>query len=716
MSKIVKIIEDSRNEGLNDNAVLDKITRILPERKKAFKEAVKRGATPTQILDKIVQDNKKTTGALNLVKIIEDSRRKKLSDKEALDKVIEILPEKKNSLAEALKRGATPTQILDKIILDNEVLFKKKREIKKEKENKKEVESESRKEKTSDRPLNVEKKRGFELKKLLAFIKRSKFFNDFFSVTRNFLIGVDISDHSIEIMLLNTDGLVTSYGRFILEDGIIYNGEILNQKKLSESLKEALRKTKPLPLEIPEHARKKKIQLKKKNHKAIIALPESKTYVQLFEFSEKGNVYDKIEEEIKNTIPIPYDELYWDFKEIHSKKRDVLKILCVAAQRDIVDDYIYFFKSANVDPVVFDVEGASLGRAILPIKKIKEKEKKRKFKDVMADGKSRMIVDLGAKTTTISIFNEEAVLALSVPIPYAGNYFTKKIADKFNISEDDAEVIKKEDGFDKEGRVYENILKKEGERIVEEIKSAQDFYKRKFEEDIKEILLAGGTSLLPGIVEFLNERIEDIEVKVGDPLKRVTDLGMLKNKEAVLYSNVTGLASRALMSDPIRDGYNLLPEEIKNQERRLQVEKHRSVFLVAIFIAVAGIMFLGLAAYYLIYLPVPAPIQPLKQRVLLHIDERSGIEMIDVAVVKDELDEPAYVRKGPGKTQEVIGEAVPGESYRATTQLAGWVRIVFEDTEGWIHGEDLQKIESILLEENEEEETIEEEETTESIE
>jgi type IV pilus assembly protein PilM len=715
MSKIVKIIEDSRGEGEKDKPLLEKIIRILPEKKGAFKEVQKRGATPTQILDKIIEDNKR--GEKDVVKIIEDSRGEGEKDAAVLEKIIKILPEKKSAFKEVQKRGATPTQILNKIIEDNRKVEKEKKKI----EIKKEVESKEKKKEIKtikEEPVKEVKdekvvKSSQRIKRALAGVKGSHFFSEFFAITRYLLVGIDISDHSIEILLLDKDGSVASYGRIILEDGIIYNGEILDSKKLTESLKKALGSTKPHPLEIPEHTRKKKVSFRKKNHKAIISLPESKTYTYLFEFPDKENIYKKIEEKIKNTIPFDYEDLYWDFREIPSTKRGV-KVICVAAQRDTVDSYIYFLKSANVDPVAFDIEGSSIGRALLPVKTVYEDRRKKKYKEVMADGKSRMIIDLGARTTTISVFNENAILAFSVPLPYAGNYFTKKIADKLNIKEDEADEIKQKEGFDPNGKTYE-ILKPYGKKIAEEVRDACNYYRREFEGEVKEILLAGGTALLPKIVEFFDEEISEISVVLGNPLRRINDLGMFGRKEVILYANVVGLARRALLNDPIKDAINLLPEEIKNQEKRSQVEKHRSVLLVALFIAISGLIFLALAAYYLIYLPVPAPIQPLKQRVLTHLDGDSGVEIIDVAVVKTELEEPAYVRRGPGSEQEIIGEAVAGERYQATTQLAGWVRIVFGEREGWIHGSSLEKIESVsLIEEKERQET--EEETKEELE
>ncbi len=660
---------------------------------------------------------------VNIKKTIKEARERGASDDLILNKIIEENPEKEKLFEEAKKRGASTSAILKKIIEDNAPIQKKKEVEAKEAENKKEdLEKKKRKKKKKEKKEEKKEKKEEKAKKKnlkkkkekkdksikesftekVALIKNSQFVGELLSATRYLLVGVDISDHSIEVILLDQKGSISSYGRSVLEEGLVENGEIVNQKKLSEILKETLRNTKPQPLDLKEHTRKKAIELKKKDHKAIISLPDSKTYIQVFKFENKQNLYNQVRKEVENKFPFDPEELYWDFLELPSDQG--IKILCVAALRDVVDMYIYFFKSTNIEPVAFEIEGASIGRALLPIKNInkkeeKKKKKKKKKRQVMADGKERMIIDMGARTSVLSIFNKDAKLALSVPLPYAGYYFTKKISEGLNLSKKEAEKIKQEKGF-REGTDIFPILKEQGEKIIKEIKRAQKYYKREFDGEIKEILLAGGTSLLPDIIDFLDKRIENVEVKIGNPLKKINEGDFLNEKESVLYSNVIGLGLRSLMDDPINQEINLLPEEVKSQAEKSQKENYRSILIVALFITIAGIVLLGLSTYYLVYLPVPAPIQPLQDRILLRVEEDDDVdvEMIDMAVVRVDLQDPTPVYRGPGDEQEIIGEAFPGESYRATGQRTGWVRIEIDDVEGWIYRDKLEMIESIEIE------------------
>lgn len=637
---------------------------------------------------------------VNIVKTIQKARERGASDKQILAKIIEANPQKASVFKEALKRGADATQILGKIIQDSKT---PREDVRAEDTLHKDS---KQKKKSADKDIQKKKNQISWFSRMISAIKQSKFIGELLSATRYLLVSVDISDHSIEVLLLDKKGTITSYGRSILDEGIIQNGEILNQKVLSETLKETLQNAKPQPLHVPEHTRKKKpIVLQKKDHKAIVSLPDSKTYVQIFTFKDRQNLYKQILEEVKNTIPFDHEELYWDYIELSDEEDEEVKILCVAALRDIVDTYIYFFKSTNIEPVAFDIEGMSIGRALLPIKNF-TKEAKTK----LTDKKERMILDMGARTTVLSIFNKKGFLAVSVSLPYAGYYFTKKVAQEMEISKEKAEAIKQKEGFDPKGKTF-SILEEHGEKIIKEIESARKYYRAKFDSDVKEIILAGGTALLPNIVDFFDERIKDVKVKIGNPLAKIDHKNLLTEKESILYSNVIGLGLRSLVKDPIGTGINLLPEEVKSQVKKRQKESFRSVLLVSLFIMIAGLILLGLSIYYLIYLPVPAPIQPLKNRILLQFDQEKQVKTADVAIVKSDIAE-CLVYEGPGQESEIIGQAEPGARYKATGQRSGWVRVQLDEgKEGWIYSDDLSKIETVEItpeeDDREEIETIE---------
>jgi len=426
-------------------------------------------------------------------------------------------------------------------------------------------------------------------------------------------IGIDISDYSIEVLQLTKGRKVLAYGRILLEEGIVKDGLILQKQKLVEKIKEVLRYTRPNRLEISKKLR------------VILSLPESKTFIYYFELPgelEGENLKQKIFEEASKIVPFGPQEIYWDYLRIldsnsflkknkknkeENKEKGLQRILYVGALREIVDSYIEVMELVGLDLIVLDIEADSLSRALLPGKVVTTYFEKfvnylEKFIYGLEDS---MIIDIGARTTNVSIFNKDGVLNLSIVIPIAGNHFTKAIAQKLGKNKEEAELLKRNFGFDEEkldNKVLP-ILQLLFQKIIRELKKAIEYYEEKVGREIKKIILAGGSSLLPKIDKYIEANLEK-RVILGSPLDRI------KNKDvfdievpAILFANVVGLALRGVYD--INKGINLLSREQKigsNSllKKILKIVKTKKVFIttfcVLVFVFIS-LLLLGFALY-----------------------------------------------------------------------------------------------------------------------
>ncbi|HXK32304.1 MAG TPA: pilus assembly protein PilM, partial [Candidatus Paceibacterota bacterium] len=355
-------------------------------------------------------------------------------------------------------------------------------------------------------------------------------------------IGIDISDYSIEILYLSKQKSILDYGRTIIREGIIRDGEIMNQKDLTEAFRLTAQRAGLQPFD----PRKGPLL------KAIVSLPESKTYIQIFTFDSKDNLLKKVKEKIESTIPFPINELYWSYIESWDQNSGKTKVLCAAAPKDVVNSQVHFLRSSGMNPVVFDIESASMGRALLSEQKSES---------------GTVILDIGARTTNLSIFDKKGFLSFSVTIRCAGFDFANRIADHLGVPKEKAETMMGEKGFKQEDNPILPILEEEVEKIVKETQRSIDYYQKEFEEKIEKIILAGGFSLAPGIAGFFQKRFESIKVELGDPLGKIKRKGGMREERAILYSNVIGLALRSISKNPVKDGINLSPEEIKSRGR-----------------------------------------------------------------------------------------------------------------------------------------------------
>jgi len=434
------------------------------------------------------------------------------------------------------------------------------------------------------------------------FFSFSKIIDYLFQANNAF--GLDISDFSIEALQLKRyfKGVrVESYGRIKLEKGTVEDGEIFSKKELQKKIEELLENLKFKGPKLPE---------------VIFSLPESKIFLHIFELP--ANISAKelpraIESEVLKTLPIDLSKLYFDFQVI-SKKVTIQEILYVAVEKRIVDDYLEVMDRVGLMPLALDIESASLART---------------FKSEVPLNGGMMILDIGARSTILTIFDQSAIRVSSI-IKIAGNHFAKTISQKLNISFKEAEKLKRTHGLDEkrgEGRVMfilQNILND----ILDKTKNLINFYQVKTNREIRKVLLVGGSSLIPKLISYFATNL-NIETKLGDLStlypglkKKIQQKLFIKDiigpkditKEQyieerlhpVFFSNVIGLALRGLEIDPERDGINLIPEAARLKEPAFigrKLYKSKVFNLLVVMVTIFNLLFFAWVIYNYIVKP-----------------------------------------------------------------------------------------------------------------
>ena len=112
--------------------------------------------------------------------------------------------------------------------------------------------------------------------------------------------GLDISDSSLKIIQLKKRGksfALASFGETKMEPGIIEQGDIKNEKALSENIRKAVKEA------CGERIRTKR---------AIISLPEEKAFLQVIQLPlmKEEEAQQAIYFEAENYIPLPVEKVY----------------------------------------------------------------------------------------------------------------------------------------------------------------------------------------------------------------------------------------------------------------------------------------------------------------------------------------------------------------------------------------------------------------------
>ena len=224
--------------------------------------------------------------------------------------------------------------------------------------------------------------------------------------------------------------------------------------------------------------------------------------------------------EAERYIPFPVEEATMDF-DITGEMSDTgeQEVMLVAAQRSIVESHIEVLKAAKLQPLAMDVQPFALARSL------------NTYLSTAVDGHAGNValIDVGAGTTDLVIFRQE-ILRFTRIIPIGGTYFTRAIAGRLGIAEEQAESLKVTRGqvplgtdqnFDspEDAQLCTVISGVMGE-LVTEIRRSIDYFRLQYHEDVSRIVATGGGIMLRNMVTYL-ERELGLRVETGDPLAQL---------------------------------------------------------------------------------------------------------------------------------------------------------------------------------------------------
>ncbi len=368
----------------------------------------------------------------------------------------------------------------------------------------------------------------------------------FMSFFSKHALGIDISDFSIEMLELKEKGgelRVVAYRRLELPQGIVTNGRIIEQQLLISKIIE----TGTLPGY--GHFTTKSV---------VASLPESQSYTHLFRLPSvvsDQQLGEAIQYEAEEMLPLFWDQVIHDYQAVR-KDENVQDVLYVACQKDIVRSYQEVISRAGFTLEALESEAASLARALVSPQAT----------DPV------LIIDCGARTTIITVYDQQAI-HFSENIPIAGEQITESLAGKLSLSKIEAESMKKKTGLlsAPTAQAIEPILAK----VIEAINKIINLYQKNTGRAVKQLILCGGTSLLPGLVQYLSKQVR-VHAVLGNPLESVQKNDKLFNTQApILYATVMGLAKRGLNEKRLGVGINLLrhAETKENPVKRMPEKK-----------------------------------------------------------------------------------------------------------------------------------------------
>ncbi|MGH9875822.1 MAG: type IV pilus assembly protein PilM [Pyrinomonadaceae bacterium] len=209
-------------------------------------------------------------------------------------------------------------------------------------------------------------------------------------------------------------------------------------------------------------------------------------------------------------IPFDISDVNLDY-QVTSSSADALNVLMAACKSDKIANVKQAIQLAGKHPVVIDVDTFALQNCY-------EVNYQPKAGEVVA------LLNIGASTMNINIMNgARSVFARDASV--GGGQYTSLLQKEMGLTFEQAEAVKR--GYPlPEGiaaRPIQPIIETVSDILALEIRKTMDFYRataEESEESIKKILIAGGSSKLPGLPEYLAKRFE-IPVELFNPFREI---------------------------------------------------------------------------------------------------------------------------------------------------------------------------------------------------
>ena len=243
-------------------------------------------------------------------------------------------------------------------------------------------------------------------------------------------------------------------------------------------------------------------------------------------------------------------------------EEEELEVMFAVIKNDIVEGVIDAVKSVGLKPRLVDFAPAALYNAARA--------------NYVGENECAMVLDIGGKCTNLLFLEGRRFFARSIPI--AGASITQLIAKEFNISAEEAEILKRRYGFVALGGAYEEpesevaatiskIIRNVMTRLHGEINRTINIYRsqQKGSKPVR-LLLAGGSSTMAFTDHFFSEKLR-MEVTYLNAFQVVNkgsgiDLENLAQM-AHLFPEIVGVALRHAYPCPVE--ISLTTRDIKSE-------------------------------------------------------------------------------------------------------------------------------------------------------
>lgn len=313
-------------------------------------------------------------------------------------------------------------------------------------------------------------------------------------------VGLDIGASAVRVAQLTgsrSSPSLSAFGQVALPPGAVVDGEIRDPGPVSEAIAQLWKRA------------------KLRSKQAVVGIANQRVVVRQVDlpFLEESEFRSALRFQAADYIPMPVDEAQLDFLVLNDYMTDnqehMMRVLLVAAATDMVESYVETVTAAGILPSGVDLVPFAVARAVSS-----------SARGESGTGGSEAIVDVGAGVTNIVVHHNGEPRFVRILL-VGGDDATTSIAELQDVPFEEAEAMK----FDAGGNVgtdeVQRILRTQVDSLVEEIRGSLDYYLSQDDsEPVISIIMTGGGSLTPGLVERVEETLRTPVVR-ATPLSEI---------------------------------------------------------------------------------------------------------------------------------------------------------------------------------------------------
>ena len=302
------------------------------------------------------------------------------------------------------------------------------------------------------------------------------------------VVGLDIGTSGVRAAELTPgkgSATLERFGQVALPPGAVRDGEVVDTAAVAAALRQLW------------------AQAKFSTKKVVLGVANQKVIVRQVDlpWMPDSELRKALPFQVQDYVPMPVDQAILDFHPLEEYTNDnggrMLRVLLVAAARDMVESALEAVKQAGLQATMVDLDSFAVLRSLAS----------------GGDGALRAsgaeaLVDVGANVTNI-VIHQDGVPRFVRILLMGGSDITDAVAERLGVPAEQAEAIKQESGMASQpgqaeaspaGRAIESTANS----FVEEVRGSLDYYMAQpGATRIERVVLSGGGSRLVGLVDRL---------------------------------------------------------------------------------------------------------------------------------------------------------------------------------------------------------------------